>query len=222
MKINADLSQRVVLHTEDIPWLKSPMVGVERQMLDRDGEEIARATSVVRYAANSYFSAHTHGGGEEFLVLEGIFSDEYGDYGPGTYVRNPAGSSHIPYSQEGCTIFVKLWQMDSQDQERVVVFTTRVTWLPGNVSGQLVLPLHSFGNERVALMTWSPGSESLAHNQGGEEILVLEGTLADEFGVYPKGTWVRNPPNFQKTTRSSPKGCLAYVKTGHLSPIEIS
>ncbi|MEB3216481.1 MAG: cupin domain-containing protein [Nostocales cyanobacterium 94392] len=123
MKLNADISQRVVLFSEDIPWVDSPMPGVQRRMLERDGEEVARATSIVRYAPNSYFAEHTHGGGEEFLVLDGIFSDEHGDYPPGTYIRNPIGSKHKPFSREGCTIFVKLWQMHPDDEQPVVIDT---------------------------------------------------------------------------------------------------
>ena len=104
MKINADLTQRAVVNTNALPWIDSPMAGVQRRLLDRDGDEVARATSLVRYAPGSYFSAHTHGGGEEFIVLEGVFSDEHGDFGPGTYVRNPVGSSHTPHSKDGATI----------------------------------------------------------------------------------------------------------------------
>ncbi|GAL13613.1 hypothetical protein JCM19233_4618 [Vibrio astriarenae] len=51
--------------------------------LDRVGGEVARATSIVRYKPNSAFSPHTHDGGEEFFVLEGVFSDEHGDYPQG-------------------------------------------------------------------------------------------------------------------------------------------
>ena len=101
MKINADLSQRAVVHSEELPWVESPLPGVERRMLERDGEEVARATSVVRYAPNSSFDPHTHGGGEEFFVLDGVFSDEHGDFGPGTYVRNPPGSRHTPRQRQG-------------------------------------------------------------------------------------------------------------------------
>src|SRR5256886_4887353 len=107
MLINADFSTRVVLRPDELNWSPSPMSGVERKMLDRVGDEVARATSIVRYAPNSHFSAHAHGGGEEFLVLEGVFSDEHGDYPPGTYVRNPVGSRHTPHSDGGCTLFVK-------------------------------------------------------------------------------------------------------------------
>ncbi len=96
MEVNADFSQRVVLDTNALDWIPSPLPGVDRRMLDRIGNEVARATSIVRYAPGSSFSAHTHSGGEEFLVLDGVFSDEHGDYGPGFYVRNPVGSAHTP------------------------------------------------------------------------------------------------------------------------------
>jgi len=193
------------------------MPGVQRRMLERDGAEVARATSLVRYAPDSHFSAHTHGGGEEFLVLAGVFSDEHGDFGPGTYVRNPVGSRHTPYSQQGATILVKLWQMDPTDQQQVTLDTHQATWQPGLVEGLQVLPLHAYGTEQVALVRWAPGTKFQPHRHwGGEEIFVLEGTFADEDGVYPQGTWLRNPPGSVHTPFSD-EGCLIYVKTGHLA-----
>ncbi|MBE7382456.1 MAG: cupin domain-containing protein [Leptolyngbya sp. SIO1E4] len=216
MKLHADLKERVVVLTDDLPWQASPMAGVQRRLLERDGEEVARATSLVRYAPGSYFSAHTHGGGEEFLVLEGTFSDEQGDYGPGTYVRNPVGSSHSPYSQDGCTILVKLWQMQQQDQQRVAIATSQADWFPGLVPGLQVMPLHAYGTEQVALVKWSPGTTFQRHQHwGGEEIFVLDGVFEDEQGAYPKGAWLRNPPHSVHTPFSR-EGCLIYVKTGHL------
>ncbi len=217
VKLNADLTERAVVFTEDLPWQDSPMVGVQRRLLDRDGDEVARATSIVRYAPGSYFSAHTHGGGEEFLVLDGIFSDNRGDYSPGTYVRNPVGSSHSPYSKEGCTILVKLWQVHPEDRQRVVVDTHKADWTPGLVPGLQVIPLHAHNTEQVALVKWAPGTTFQFHRHwGGEEIFVLEGVFADEQGVYPQGTWLRNPPGSVHTPFSD-EGCLIYVKTGHLS-----
>jgi anti-sigma factor ChrR (cupin superfamily) len=199
-----------------------PMAGVQRRMLERDGEEVARATSIVRYAPGSYFSAHTHGGGEEFLVLEGVFSDEHGDFSPGTYVRNPVGSSHTPHSKDGATILVKLWQMDPKDQTQVTLDTHQAHWSPGLVDGLTVLPLHAYGTEQVALVKWAPGTQFQTHRHwGGEEIFVIEGTFADEHGVYPKGTWLRSPHGSVHTPFSE-AGCLIYVKTGHLStPVEM-
>ena len=106
-RLNADFDKRVALHAADIPWQASPMAGVERRMLDRIGDEVARATTIVRYAPGSQFSAHVHTGGEEFLVLEGVFQDEFGDFPAGSYIRNPPGSKHTPGSEPGCTILVR-------------------------------------------------------------------------------------------------------------------
>ena len=216
MEVRADLGQRVLLDTGGLAWSPSPMAGVERRMLDRRGGEIARATSLVRYAPGSSFERHSHGGGEEILVLEGTFSDERGDYGAGTYLRNPVGSSHAPFSESGCTILVKLQQMHPADQQRVLIDTHQAPWLPGLVTGLSVLPLHGFGSEHVALVRWAPGTHFQPHgHRGGEEILVLEGVFQDEFGDYPAGTWLRNPPGSVHRPWSD-AGCTIWVKTGHL------
>lgn len=216
MQLNADFCQRALIRPADSPWVASPMPGVERRMLDRIGEEVARATSIVRYAAGSRFSEHQHPGGEEFLVLDGVFSDERGDYPAGTYVRNPIGSHHAPFSREGCTIFVKLMQFDEADDQPVVIDSTQAQWRPGLVPGLQVLPLHQHGTEHVALVRWAPGTYFNAHRHwGGEEILVLEGTFQDEFGDYPAGSWLRSP-HLSQHTPFSEAGCLIWVKTGHL------
>ncbi len=217
MLLNADLNQRAVINSNEIPWVDSPMAGVQRRMLERDGDEVARATTIVRYAPGSYFSAHTHGGGEEFLVLDGVFSDEKGDYPAGTYVRNPAGSTHTPFSKDGGTILVKLWQMSPEDREQKVINTHTNAWQPGLVEGLEVMPLHSYGTENVALVKWEPGTRFQHHSHwGGEEIYVIEGVSEDEHGTYPQGTWIRNPHGSVHTPFST-EGCLIYVKTGHLN-----
>ena len=219
MKLNADFDQRVVIRPGDVDWVASPMAGVDRQMLDRVGTEVARATSFVRYAPNSYFSEHTHGGGEEFFVLEGVFSDEHGDYPAGTYVRNPIGSKHTPHSENGTTIFVKLHQFEAEDTEQKVIQTREATFLPGAAPGLSVLPLHNHGTESVALVKWEPGTQFTPHiHFGGEEILVLEGVFQDEHGRYPKGSWLRSPHGSRHTPWSD-DGALIYVKTGHLTTL---
>jgi len=216
LRIRADFDQRVVVRPGDQGFVPSPMRGVERLMLDRIGEEKARATSIVRYAPGSSFSVHTHDGGEEFFVLEGIFSDDFGDYPAGTYVRNPIGSRHAPYSGKGCTIFVKLHQFSPDDVARKVIRTSHAEFLPGSAPGLSVLPLHQVGTESVALVRWAPGTRFSQHRHwGGEEILVLEGVFQDEFGDYPAGTWLRNP-HLSVHTPFSETGALIWVKTGHL------
>src|SRR6188472_105149 len=123
MDLNADFSRRVAVHAARLAWVASPMAGVDRRMLDRIGDEVARATSIVRYAPTSQFSRHVHGGGEEFLVLDGVFQDEHGDFPAGSYVRNPPTSRHTPGSSSGCILFVKLWQFDPADRKEIKLKT---------------------------------------------------------------------------------------------------
>jgi anti-sigma factor ChrR (cupin superfamily) len=216
MELLADLSQRVVVDTGALAWSPSPLAGVERRMLDRQGGEVARATSIVRYAPSSRFDRHHHGGGEEILVLDGTFSDELGDYPEGTYLRNPAGSAHAPFSEGGCTLLVKLQQMHSADQQRVVIDTRTADWFAGLVPGLQVQPLHAWGSEHVALVRWAPGTAFQPHGHpGGEEIFVLDGVFQDDQGTYPAGSWLRNPPGSAHQPWSE-QGCTILVKTGHL------
>lgn len=216
MRLNADFSKRVVVRPEQYDWVTSPAAGVERMMLDRVGDEVARATTIVRFAPGSQFDAHTHGGGEEFFVLEGVFSDETGDFPAGTYVRNPIGTSHTPHTKDGCTILVKLHQFAQDDTAQFAIDTTSAPFRPGMVEGLSVLPLHTAGNENVALVRWAPGTRFNAHQHwGGEEIFVLEGEFADEHGRYPAGSWLRSP-HLSQHRPFSDEGCLIYVKTGHL------
>lgn len=120
MRINDDFTRPVIVHAARQDWVPSPAPGVHRRMLFRIGEEKARATSIVRYAPASAFPRHTHTGGEEFVVLDGVFQDEHGDYPAGAYIRNPPGTSHVPASKEGCTIFVRLWQFRADDRAQTV------------------------------------------------------------------------------------------------------
>jgi len=218
MQLNTNFSARVVILPDQYTWQPSPMASVDRMMLDRDGEEVARATSIVRYAPNSEFSAHEHTGGEEYFVLDGVFSDEHGDYPAGTYVRNPIGSSHQPkVGLEGATIFVKLRQFDARDTAQIVVDTNIELWRPGLVDGLSVMPLHEFEGEHVALVRWAPHTRFNFHQHwGGEEIFVLEGTFFDEHGEYPKGSWLRSPHLSKHTPYTQDDGALIYVKVGHL------
>lgn len=219
MEINADFDKPVVVRTGDYKWVASPMPGVERMMLDRIGDEVARATSLVRFAPNSEFSEHDHPGGEEFFVLEGVFSDEHADYPAGSYVRNPIGTHHTPrIGDEGATIFVKLYQFEADDQKHFSINTNENKWFQGLVPGLTVMSLHEYATEHVALVKWAPNTVFNPHQHwGGEEILVLEGTFYDEHGSYPKGTWIRSPHLSQHHPYTKEDGALIYVKTGHLT-----
>ena len=217
MELNADFSKRAAVHAGALPWVPSPIAGVERRMLDRIGDEIARATSVVRYAPASRFSPHTHGGGEEYLVLEGVFSDEHGDFPPGTYVRNPPTSRHTPGSTSGCIIFVKLWQFDADDRTHVRVDSTKIESLPDpSRSGVAVTPLYRDSREDVRIETWGARRSGQFGAPGGAELFVLDGAFEESAERFTRWSWLRLPPNVFAHLRAGEHGFKAWVKTGHL------
>lgn len=216
--IHADVSQRLVVDQASLPWVDSPVSGVSRRLLERTSAETGRATSIVAYAPGSSFHRHTHGLGEEILVLDGIFSDENGDYGQGCYLKNPPGSAHAPWSEKGCILFVKLHHLDPADQHQVAVDTRTAQWSPGLVPGLTVLPLSTFGTHSAAMVRWAPNTRFQPHRHfGGEEIYVVDGIFEDEHGRYPAGTWMRSP-HLSAHQPFSVEGCTIFVKTGHLAP----
>lgn len=215
MNIYSDYSQRVVLNHHDLPWIPSPSLGVERRMLDRQGDELAKATSIVRYEAGAKFPGHVHEFGEEIFVLEGVLSDEAGNYPAGTYIMNPPGSSHTPFSERGCTLFVKLRHLGPEQVEREVVDTLSSQWFQGMVPGLTVMPLMKQGTGST-LVRWAPQTYFNPHKHyGGEEIFVVEGVFEDEHGRYPAGSWIRSP-HMSLHQPFSKEGCTIFVKTGHL------
>lgn len=215
MNLNADYGQRVVLNHHELPWIASPQPGVERRMLERIGDEVARATSIVRYQPGARFQPHTHEFGEEVFVLEGVFCDETGAYPAGSYLMNPPGSSHAPFSETGCTLFVKLRHLGPDQTAREVVDTTTADWYQGLVPGLMVMPLMRQGSGST-LVRWAPETYFNAHRHyGGEEIFVVAGVFEDEHGRYPAGSWIRSP-HMSVHKPFSREGCTILVKTGHL------
>lgn len=207
MQIHADFSQRVLIDTEDLAWVPSPMAGVDRRMLDRIGDEVARATSIVRYAPGSQFSAHTHTGGEEFIVLDGTFQDEHGDYPAGTYVRNPPTTSHTPGAADGCVMFVKLWQFDADDRNQFRVHMDNGT--PCNT-------LHQDARETVRFMTLEAHQKLNESPSGGAEILILTGTAHEGGDTLKTGAWLRLPDGASLNLSAGESGTKLWIKTGHL------
>lgn len=217
MDLNADFSQRVLVHSDDIPWQASPMPGVDRRMLDRMGDEVARATTIVRYAPNSHFSEHTHTGGEEFIVLDGVFSDEHGDFPAGSYVRNPPTSAHTPHSDDGCTIFVKLWQFAPEDRTHVVIDMNKMEYIPDATRrGVSVMTLFQDDRETVRAEKWDAGSAVETLLPRGGEYLVLSGSLTEEGDTLSKGSWLRLPMGGTLKAKAGAEGVTLWSKTRHL------
>lgn len=218
MELNADFSQRAVVHGARTEWISSPSAGVDRRMLDRIGGEVARATTIVRFAPNSRFSRHVHTGGEEFLVLEGVFEDEHGAFPAGSYIRNPPQSAHTPGSTAGCTIFVKLWQFDLADRTHVRTDTTRARYIPDpDRAGVEVLPLFHDSHEDVVMERWAPGAEVALNARGGIEMLVVEGGFASGGDNFEPQSWMRLPKGETGLARTGPRGALVWIKRDHLA-----
>lgn len=240
MRIHADFTRRANLSTDDMPWVPSPQAGVERRMLDRIGQEKARATSLVRYAPGSVFPAHAHPGGEEVLVLSGTFEESSFGAGAsaegalrhpaGSYLRNPPGSSHQPASAQGAVIFVKLWQMHPDERDRVHVDTTDPGRWQSHGDREECELFDGFG-ERVVLLRLQAGARLLDANEGGAEVLVLEGALVEPASgpagsgrqdgqvtteTFGPRAWLRCPVGDGLGVVAAERGALVYLKTGHL------
>jgi hypothetical protein len=220
MELNADFSQRVAVHAAQLPWIPSPMAGVDRRMLDRIGDEVARATSIVRYAPHSRFSPHTHGGGEEFLVLDGVFQDEHGDYPAGSYVRNPPTTRHTPGSEPGCVIFVKLWQFDPTDRTEVRIETGKTAFTPASGRpGVEVMPLFQDAREEVRVERWAPDARIELALPQGAEFLVLSGRFEEGGEAFAEQSWLRLPAKAALQAKAGAEGCRVWIKAGHLANV---
>ena len=214
MELNSDFSARALVHSDKIDWLPSPMKGVDRRMLDRIGGEVARATTIVWYAPGSKFSAHTHTGGEEFIVLDGVFQDEHGDYPEGTYVRNPPTTAHTPGSEPGCTIFVKLWQFDMEDRNQFR--KTMANELAAPVDGVASATLHKDERETVSYHHLDAGATLSLEAKGGIELLMIKGIARSGADMLARNDWLRLPEGESLAMTAGPDGAKVWIKSGHL------
>ncbi len=217
MELNADFTQRVVVHGGEIDWTPSPMPGVDRRMLDRIGDEVARATTIVRFAPGSAFSEHTHGGGEEFIVLSGVFQDEHGDFPAGSYIRNPPTTSHTPASASGCVIFVKLWQFDPDDRAQVMIHMDKIEPVAAaDRPGVSVIPLFHDARETVRTEILEKDARIEIDLPEGGEFLVLEGELIEGRDTLGPLGWMRIPAGERLNAVATKPGTRVWMKLRHL------
>jgi anti-sigma factor ChrR (cupin superfamily) len=215
--INGDLTVRVTVDTAAMDWMQSPSGTVWRKRVHLVGPvESGQVTSVVRYEPNSKFHAHDHPDGEEILVLEGVFSDEHGDWPAGTHLLNPEGFRHAPFSREGCVLFVKLRQFPGRARKHVATRTETAGWQSTARAGVTVRPLYSQAGfaDSMRLERWTGGMPGgRIDYPGGAELFVVEGAFTDEGGTYAQGAWLRLPPGGAHSP-STADSCLVYVKEG--------
>jgi anti-sigma factor ChrR (cupin superfamily) len=213
--LNMNFTEPVCILADEQQWIKSPADGVSRVHLEREAEESGHTTSFVKFEADSFFPPHQHPQGEEIYVLDGVFSDESGDYPAGTYIRNPPGSFHKPFTKDGCTLFVKLEQFQQDDNKHVVIKPEDQHWSAG-IGGLKISSLHTHNTENTALVWWPQNEVFQPHSHwGGEEVLVIKGRFIDEHGEYPAGSWLRSP-HMSKHFPRVEEETLILVKVGHL------
>lgn len=215
MLVNSDFRERVAVTPDCYRWVDSNQPGVRRMMLDRIGEEQARATSLVQYAKGAHFPHHFHPGGEEILVLSGTFSEDDSHYPAGWYLRNPPGSKHQPFSPDGTTIFVKLRQMNASERLPLRINTNDSSnWVAE--CQQEKCTLFTSQAERVWLQRLQAGAQLNTAGMVGLELLVLRGEIAMESAGYPSGSWIRLPIGDMPILTANQPDTTLYIKTGHL------
>jgi len=215
--LNADLSRRVSVDTHVMDWTESPGGHVLRKRVHLAGPaEAGQVTSVVRYLPGARFPTHAHPDGEEILVLDGIFSDEHGDWPAGTYLLNPEGFRHSPFSRAGCTLFVKLRQFPGTNRRHVVIQTEDMPWTrtPGAEVDSKQLYSQTSYSDRMRLERW-PAAAAVRPIDFplGAELFVLRGGFSDQYGSYGAHSWLRLPTGSRLSPTGTP-GCELYIKEG--------
>ena len=216
MRINEDLTKPVLVDAGRLDWVPSPAAGVDRRMFYRVGGEVARATTIVRYAPGSAFPAHVHSGGEEILVLEGTFQDEHGDYPAGSYFRNPPGTAHRPAAAEGCVIFVRLWQYRQGDAAQIVRQPGQGEALAPRDGADSARLLFDDGQEHVRLESWRAGAQVTVENPRGLEFVVFSGQVTVQGQVLSAQGWGRLPAGTPLAATVGPAGAEIWLKDAPL------
>ena len=220
-QINDDLSERASMHTAKMEWTPSPSDTVWRKRLHLVGEpESGQVTSVVRFAPDAEFSAHDHPGGEEILVLEGVFSDERGDWSAGSYLLNPEGFRHHPSSSEGCLLFVKLRQYGGVGRDSVALETADFEDERGAAEGVTRRWLYRDDSfpDSMRIETWSAASSIDESFEGGVELFVLDGAFEESGECFEAGSWLRLPLGSHMLAETE-DGCVVYLKAGGVAKL---
>jgi len=216
MHLNPGSTHYVAVHGRQLDWTPSPIPGVDWRILDKVGEGMARATLIVRHAPGTHASQRTLGGGEEFLVLDGVLQDERGDFPAGSYVRNPLPLSHTPSSGSGCTLFVKLGQFAPDDQTQVHLDTPSQAFAPVEARpGVAAMSLFADLQEQVRLEHWAAGAVVNLHAPGGLEVLVLGGEFTESSERFELQSWLQLPAGATLQAAVGMQGCRVWIKAGH-------
>lgn len=213
------MSIAVIVYSDAIDWQSSPSSSVSRKRFHLAGEtENGQVTSLVRYDPGAGFPSHPHPGGEEILVLSGVFSDETGDWPAGSYLLNPEGFAHAPYSESGCRLLVKLRQYSGDQPARLALDCLQSTQFEG-VACKL---LHSDAIEKTVVMKLERGQVIKNKFKGGCEGFVLDGNVNVNGADLGPNDWFRFPDGDHpegSSVRLLSQGCSLYLKIGAVSQL---
>ena len=214
MELNADFSRRAVVHAARLAWAASPLPGVERRMLDRIGDEVARATTIVRYAPGSSFSAHIMTAVRNLSFWKAYLQTNTVTFRPEATCATRQHRSTHHGSVPGCVIFVKLHQFAPDDRTQVRIDTRQRPFRPApGRPGVELQPLFRDDREDVRLERWAPDARVEHRAEGGIELLVLDGRFCEGGEEFAPQSWLRLPPGSILRAEAGPEGCRLWVKS---------
>jgi quercetin dioxygenase-like cupin family protein len=217
--INSALDHVVTMATTTMAWVPSPALGVERKRLYRYGPpEAGQVTSIVRYLPGAAFPSHPHPRGEEIYVLKGVFSDATGDWPAGSYLLNPEGFEHSPYSDGGCELLVRLQQHPGQRQ-RVALLPKQQHWASATeASAQCILSREQGFPDESLLYRWAAGGRVSVSGHRGCELFIIDGTgvldIGGQHSPYKTGDWLRIPDGLSFTSQADTASTV-YIRQHH-------
>jgi len=222
--LNADLSVRALCHPDDATWQACPIPNTEVRMLEyREGDN-ARFTALLRLTPPATTANLGFWKKLEILVASGELSLADQTIPCGHYLRLPelehgmrlvSAKQHWPLDGQIYLAFAGGHFAKEDDEPRIIDTRPADAWLPGPIEGISVMPLHVHGSANAMLLHWTDNVAFQPNiDPQGEEILVLKGALVDELGVYPPGTWIRNPKvSWQHWSGTA--GTVVFYKSGH-------
>lgn len=95
--------ERKATETDKAKWQESRQ-GLRKLVLHEYGNE---KVQLVDIPAGTELTLHKHEGGEEVYILRGTYSDEFGVYKAGSWIRYPHGSEHKPVIIEDSLLWIK-------------------------------------------------------------------------------------------------------------------